>query len=171
VLGREPERRRGLRWREPVRRAPRRWRRRGAQARPWTQSGVRRRRLLQIGGCVGRGEREMGGGRLGATWRKENGRERGPRARHSRVDHRVGMALGGTIRGGSACSWQRQAGEQRRAAGRGRRGAGATNRWGLGESKAQRQRRGAGGRGVSEAAGHRQAGPGRTVLGAVQTRF
>jgi hypothetical protein len=119
-----------------------------------------------------RGERREGngGGRLGAMWRKENGRERGPRARHSRVDHRVGMALGSTVRGGRAHSWRRQAGEQRRVAGHDQRGAGATDRWGLGESKAQHQRWGEGGRGVSEAAGHRQVGPSRIVSGAIQTR-
>jgi hypothetical protein len=45
------------------------------------QSRVRHRWLLQIGGRAVENEREMGGGgRLGAAWRKENGRERGPRA-------------------------------------------------------------------------------------------
>jgi hypothetical protein len=48
------------------------------QARAWSWSGVRHRRLLQIGGRAGRAEREIGeGGRLDATRRKENGRKRG----------------------------------------------------------------------------------------------
>jgi hypothetical protein len=40
------------------------------------QSGVRRWRLLQIGERAGENERGKWGGRLGAAWRKGNGRER-----------------------------------------------------------------------------------------------
>jgi hypothetical protein len=49
--------------------------------------------------------------------------------------------------------------QQGRAAGRGRRGAGAgaADKWGRDESRAQCQRRGAGGRGVSEVARRRGA--------------
>jgi hypothetical protein len=39
------------------------------------------------------------------------------------ADHGVGMALGGAVGGGSARSRRRQASEQGRAAGHGRRGA------------------------------------------------
>jgi hypothetical protein len=39
------------------------------------------------------------------------------------LDRGAGMALGDVVGGGSARSWRRRAGEQGRAAGRGRRGA------------------------------------------------
>jgi hypothetical protein len=61
-----------------------------------------------------------GGGRLGTMWSKENGRER-ERALGTAVgsvDRGVGMAPGGTVRGGSARSWPRWASKQGRAAGR-----------------------------------------------------
>jgi hypothetical protein len=35
----------------------------------------------------------------------------------------VGMALGGAVKSGSACSWWRRAGKQGRAVGRGRHGS------------------------------------------------
>jgi hypothetical protein len=51
-------------------------------------------------------------------------RERGKaRARHGSVDRVARMVLGGAVRGGSVCSWRRQASEQGRAAGHERRGA------------------------------------------------
>jgi hypothetical protein len=50
-------------------------------------------------------------------------RERASGVAVGSADHGVGMALGGAVGGGSARSWRRQASEQGRAAGRGRRGA------------------------------------------------
>jgi hypothetical protein len=60
----------------------------------------------------------------------------------------VGMASGGAGGGGSAHSWWRRVDEQGRV-------AGAADRWGRDESKAQFQWWGAGGRWVSEAAQRR----------------
>jgi hypothetical protein len=51
-------------------------------------------------------------------------------ARGQQSDRRVGMALGGTVGGGSARSWRRRGGEQGRAAGHDRRDASAADRWG-----------------------------------------
>jgi hypothetical protein len=72
----------GLRWREPERRARKWWRRelelgcgRGTERSEVPTTSPNR---WAHGGEQGR---EMGGGgRLSAAWRKENGRERGPRA-------------------------------------------------------------------------------------------
>jgi hypothetical protein len=51
-------------------------------------SGVRRWSHLQISGRAGRAEREMwAGGRLGAAWRKENGREGGRGAARQHGPH------------------------------------------------------------------------------------
>jgi hypothetical protein len=89
------------------------------------QSGVRRRRLLQIGGRAGKAEREMGGGGS-ARCRTEEGkweREKGGAARGRQPDHEAGMAPGGAVGGGSARSRRRRIGEQGRAAGCGRCGA------------------------------------------------
>jgi hypothetical protein len=87
------------------------------------QSGVRRRRLLQIGGRARENKRGKwgGGGRLSAVWRKENGRERAPGSAVGSTDRRVRMASGNAVEGGSARSRWRQAGKQGRAAGRGQR--------------------------------------------------
>jgi hypothetical protein len=83
-----------------------------------------------------RAEREMGGGGwLGATRRKENGREGGGGStRHGSTECGVRMAPGGAVGGDSVCSRRRRAGEQGRAARRGRRGAvrltgGARRQW------------------------------------------
>jgi hypothetical protein len=50
--------------------------------------------------------------------------------RGQQLDRGVGMAMGGTVGGGSSRSWWRRAGEQGGAAGCDRRGAGAADRWG-----------------------------------------
>jgi hypothetical protein len=54
-----------------------------------------------------------GGGGLGDAWRKENTRERegAPGAVVGSADRAVGVAPGGTVRGGSACSRWKRAGE------------------------------------------------------------
>jgi hypothetical protein len=44
-------------------------------------------------------------------------------ARGRHLDHAIGVAPGGAIRGGSACSWWGRAGQQGRVVGRARRGA------------------------------------------------
>jgi hypothetical protein len=116
-------------------------------------SGVRRRRLLQIGGRTRRAEREMAGGRLGrATRQKGNGRER---------ERAPGTAVGNVRR----MTWPAMAPGRRaraaallrklgRAAGRGRRGA-AADRWGRAATGPGGQRWGVGGREKTEAARRR----------------
>jgi hypothetical protein len=106
-----------------------------------------------------------GGGGLGAARRKENGRERGARVRHGSMDHEVRMALGSAVRGSSACSRRRRAGEQG-----GWRGTGEAMRLtgGAGQQRCpvsvvtcgrERGKRG------SVTAGRRQEGPASTVSG------
>jgi hypothetical protein len=63
-----------------------------------------------------------GGGRLGHATRQRE-KERKGAAQGRQPDRMVGMALGGVVRGGSARSQWRRAGEQGRAAGRRRRSA------------------------------------------------
>jgi hypothetical protein len=116
------------------------------QARAWSWSGVRHRRLLQIGGRAGRAEREIGeGGRLDATRRKENGRKRG--------------AGRGTTAWTVGSGWLQEARSE--VAARAHGGGGLANRggrWGMG--------------GASVSGRCRQAGPTSTVPGGfVQTRF
>jgi hypothetical protein len=151
ALRREPKRRRGLRWWEPVRRTHRRWSRgrsssSGVVERRTAKKGSRwwpvafqapqwrgaargkRREALRVRSC-GRGRKRRGG-----PWR--SGWQRGVASNSLRPS---------AVGGGAIV-------QQGRVAGRGRRGAGAANMWGRDESRAQCQRRGAGGRGVSEAA-------------------
>jgi hypothetical protein len=134
---------------------------------------MRHRRLLQIGGRAGRVEKEMGGGAVRCRAEVgKRGRE-GPRVWHHSSDHRVRMASGGVVEGSSARSQWRRAGEHGRAAGCGQRGAarltgeaqwqrGLVSEVGCGRERGKRG---------SAAAGHRSAGPGRTVPDAIQTRF
>jgi hypothetical protein len=75
----------------------------------------------------GEQERETGGGGS-ARCRVEDGkreRERAPGTAVGSVDHGVGMALSGTVRGGRTRSQRRRAGKQGRAV-----GCGAADRWG-----------------------------------------
>jgi hypothetical protein len=120
-----------------------------------------KRRLGEVGeggesswACTRRREKERRGGGAGSTTI--------PRGRDG---------SGHSIRGGSVHSRWRRAGEQERAVGRGRRSAGAADRWG-------RVATGPGGNWrVWERAGEksraamgcRQAGPGGTVLGSADS--
>jgi hypothetical protein len=70
-------------------------------------SGVRRRRLVQIGGRAGRAEGEMGGGRLGpATQRREKERKRGWGAwgRQRMLTSEAGLRIGEG--GGARLTWR-----------------------------------------------------------------
>jgi hypothetical protein len=85
------------------------------------QSGVRCRRLLQIGGRVGENKGGKWGGGVGSVphgGRKTGERERAPGIAVGSADRGVGMAPSGVIGGGSVRSRRRLAGELRRAAGR-----------------------------------------------------
>jgi hypothetical protein len=126
VLRLEPERRRGLRWREPARWMRRQWRREGGARARARSRGERRRE-------------GAGGGR----WRFKSLGGAGQRGKKER-----GPA------GAAAWQWRRRRGGPGMAVGsvgRGRCGVSATDKWGWDESRAQCQRWGAGGRGVSEA--------------------
>jgi hypothetical protein len=102
---------------------------------------VRRQWLLQFGGHAGENARGKWGGGVGSGVPRDEGRKRERGGRR-----RVGMALGGVVGG-----WLANKG--------GWRGAGDAawrdRQVGPGDNGAQCQQRGAGGRGVSEAAWRR----------------
>jgi hypothetical protein len=88
------------------------------------------------------------GRKEGALCPRLRGRGRRRRGGPGRDGRQCGAASNGPRPSGAGGSTIAQQG---RAAGRGRCGVGAADRWGWDESRAQCQRRGAGGRGVSEA--------------------
>jgi hypothetical protein len=96
------------------------------------------------------------------TRERERERERAPGAVVSSADRGVGMAPGGAVRGGSARSRWKRAGEQGRAAGRRRRGV-ARLTGGPGGNEARWSVAGAGRQRGSVTTGRRQAGPGHTA--------
>jgi hypothetical protein len=95
----------------------------------------------RLGGAVERGKRGVDVG--ASAWRRDK-EERWPRVWRS-------VARGGQLQPPAVGVGDGAVAQQGRAVGRSRRGADAADRWDRDESRAQCQRQGARGRGVSEA--------------------
>jgi hypothetical protein len=146
----------------------------GARARAWSGgerqkegAGGGRWLFKHLGGTEQRGEK--GGG---ALWARAHGRGRRRRGGPEHDGRQRGAASNGPRPLGAGSGAVAQQG---RAAGRSRRGAGAADRWGRDESRAQCQRQGAGGRGVSEAMWRwgpdRRAQPAQCLAAWIQNGF